>query len=132
MRYLILFENYESGLWEEISSSDYEDFDLDPISERQKNEIKSLFSDGEIDILFDTAYTFQVRYTFPREIYRKLDYFGVTISNETNLTVDLTDDYYFLVCVEVGFDTRYFKCDEVVGLKKMLIDTGILVIDETT
>jgi hypothetical protein len=125
MRYLTLFENYESDLWEEISSSYYEDFDLAPISERQKNEIISLFSDGEIDILFNTAYTLQIRYIFPREIYLNLDYFG-TISNETNLTVDLTDDYYFLVCVEFGFDTRYFKCDEVVGLKKMLIDTGIL------
>jgi hypothetical protein len=126
MRYLILFENYESDLWEEIfASSYYEDFDLVPISERRKNEIISLFSDGEIDILLNTAHTLQIRYIFPREIYRELDVFG-TISNETNLTVDLTDDYYFLVCVEFGFDIRCFKCDEVVGLKRMLTDTGIL------
>jgi hypothetical protein len=132
MRYLTLFENYESDLWEEISFDEYEDEDPIRMSDKTKGQIKSLLGKGEIEIIYESDRQLLIRYTFPKEVYREFDYFAGTVANQLKLTIEQIDDYYFLVYVEIGFVTRTVKCDDIVGIKKMLIDTGILVNDETT
>jgi hypothetical protein len=122
MKYLKLFEDIENDLWDEISFHDYENHEVIKLPERIQKEIISLFklplNSGwsiikEPSRLIDETIFIILDSPFPNPY-------------DWTLTFELCDDYWYLVNADEGNTESHYKCDDIIGIKKLLQHLKIL------
>ena len=124
MKYLKLFEDIENDLWEEISFHDFENHEVIKLPERIQKEIISLF---KRELNQGWSITAGEEYHFFIKIDSDLcpsqpnhHHFSLHNSYDWTLTFELCDDYWYLVSLDDGNGETHYKCDDIIGIKKLL------------
>lgn len=138
MKYLKLFEDVDNDLWKEIPFSEYEEYEVIELSEKTKEDIISIFklplNKGWSNIKYfsnadkdywsmgkdkSSSLIITIESVFPTTFQRGTDYDWI-------FTFELCDDYWYIVIADDGYNETYYKCDDIIGIKKLLQHLEIL------
>jgi hypothetical protein len=112
MKWLKLFEGFETDdYYKEVSEDEYDELSTSHVkfTTYEKEAIKKYFhqvSRGLVEV--------EERYINPKE------YFLISYNHKVRMAISKIDDEWFMVLLyEKG---RYYKCDQIEGLKKLIED----------